>query len=156
MIRDGGRVDPDALAPGAPDPAQPLVAFAQTAAWVMQTLAHHTERSEDWVALMSKVDGLVSLAARRRRRHDSSAVAHARALLRTLVEVFETMRQCESDGFVASTLGSKELEKKDKAGTVREVLGKQYEQRVAALHERVATRVMAMLLAEPSHAQASK
>ena len=121
----------------------------------MQTLAHHTERSEDWdrywVALMSKVDGLISFAARRRRPSDAGALAHARALLKSLVEIFETMRQCEEDGFVTSTLASKELDKKDKA-PVKALLVKQYEQRMAQLHERVATRVMAMLLTEPGPA----
>ena len=53
-----------------------------------------------------------------------------------LLETFETMRQCEPEGFIASTL-------KVAAGTKEE---KAYEARINALHNRISTEVIAILL----------
>jgi len=83
----------------------------------------------------------VALAMHHRLPADEVTSMQVHGLLRTLIEVFETMRQCESDGFVACTLKSASL-----GEAKRKELLLSYQQRISALHDRVATHAMALVL----------
>ena len=128
------------------DKSMPILSLSSTAVWVMQTLAGHTcVRPQDWVELMTNAEGLISLAAHHCVPHDDGCVPHAHALLRALHEINETMRQCEDEGFIACTLNSKELAAPRSSAKLNDLTAA-YRARVIALHKRVATNAMAMVL----------
>ena len=64
-LDEASEVGPSAGADPAPplDPAKAVLVLCSTAVWVMQTLAHHTDRPDEWIQLTNDVEGLVSLAA---------------------------------------------------------------------------------------------
>lgn len=135
------------------DHSKPLIVLASTGCWVMQTLAHHTEvcdKEGDWIKLMADVEGLVALAAHHRVPFDESFRPHVLGLVRVLLELFETMRQCEHDGFIACTLlKSKELALPKNASR-RAGLVAAYNARLVTLHKKTATYVMAIMLQDLS------
>ena len=62
-------------------------------------------------------------------------------LLHVLLEVFETLRQCESDGFITGVLKSKQLAKAKRKEQARALF-----QRLGELKRKVSTQVVAMAL----------
>jgi hypothetical protein len=111
---------------------------------VMQTLAHHVEVSEDdsvWIAIMSDVDGLVSLAACHLISHDPVTLAELKELVNSLHRLFETMRQCEADGFIACTLKSAQLTEGR-----RKEMHAAYLSHIQALREAISSHVMRLVL----------
>lgn len=136
-------IDADANAADVQARVKPLMALISSAVWVMSTLASHTDRPDGWLRLMSDVDGLTSLVTCNRLPYDEKTLRFISALIVTLVEIFETMRQCEPDGFITCTLKSSQLSE-----SRRTKMLSAYKARIEALQVKVATHVMAMMLHE--------
>jgi len=83
----------------------PLIGLASCAVWVLETLAHHTENSGQWIETLNAIEGMINFAA-----HETSVVSaelqseNVRAILYTLIQVYETMRQSDPGGYVSSQL----------------------------------------------------
>ena len=140
---------------------KPLMSLARIAVWVLATLAHHTENSTEWIEFMNAAEGLVTLAIKRgggaatsdagrgkvgalRGAAMSSRAAEAahyeKGLLYALVEVYETLKQCEPGGYITKQLAHK-YDKK-----LRRLLNDDWEARFEALHNDLSVQVMSMLL----------
>ena len=140
---------------------KPLMSLARIAVWVLATLAHHTENSVEWIEFMNAAEGLVTLAIKRgggaatsdagrgkvgalRGAAMSSRAAEAahyeKGLLYALVEVYETLKQCEPGGYITKQLAHK-YDKK-----LRRLLNDDWEARFEALHNDLSVQVMSMLL----------
>ena len=128
---------------------------------VSPRFAHHTENSVEWIEFMNAAEGLVTLAIKRgggaatsdagrgkvgalRGAAMSSRAAEAahyeKGLLYALVEVYETLKQCEPGGYITKQLAHK-YDKK-----LRRLLNDDWEARFEALHNDLSVQVMSMLL----------
>jgi len=127
---------------------EPLAALACCSVWVMQTLSHHVENIDDWVPLLQDFDGLLQLAAHEcvgelkpngeTQCPELSTERELKAILHTLVEAFETLRQCEPGGVVVSQLGNRYS--KD----TRKTLRKEFEEQLEKMRTTIGNQVMAM------------
>lgn len=73
------------------DASKPLLSFASIACWTLLTLAHHTQKPDEWITLTNAVSGLVHLT--RNVPEDAVTTPMVRALLYSLIDVRETLRQ---------------------------------------------------------------
>jgi len=127
---------------------QPLAALACTSVWVMQTLSHHVENIDDWVPLLQDFDGLLQLAAHEcvgelkpngdPQCLELSTERELKSIVHTLVEAFETLRQCEPGGVIVSQLGNRYS--KDTRRTLR----KEFEEQLEKMRTTIGNQVMAM------------
>lgn len=81
-----------------------LISLGYCAVWVIETLAHHTENATEWIEFMNEVGGMVELAASLKMDVDEAREGIMRGILFSLFEIYETLRQCESTGFVTAQL----------------------------------------------------
>jgi len=81
-----------------------LISLGYCAVWVVETLAHHTENSTEWIEFMNEVGGMVELAASLKTDVDEAREGIMRGILFSLFEIYETLRQCEGAGFVTAQL----------------------------------------------------
>jgi len=77
--------------------AKPLTTLACAGVWVMETLAHFTDDTTkgDWVELITDIDGLVNLCVKAGLPDDPETNPLKKELLYAIIEIYETMRQCE-------------------------------------------------------------
>jgi len=126
------------------DEDKPLMTLASAGVWVLETLAHYAQDSDEWILFMNDIDGLVRLAAQSKSimGADGRADAAVKQMLYTLHEIYESLRQCEEGGYVHLQLSYKY----DKA--LRKQLKADWEGRLAELKEKMATSVMTIVLLE--------
>lgn len=121
--------------------AFPLLGLALCGVWVLETLAHHTEDAAQWVEFMNDVAGLVYLAAKQQTRQgDMIGYKHHQELCKTVVHIYETLRQCEPNGYITKQLEHR-YEKK-----LKKLLVSDWEDNLAQLRNEVSTHVMALIL----------
>ncbi len=122
------------------DIEKPLMSLAIAAVWVLQTLAHHSKDTETWIVLMNEINGIVSLASQAPEESSTEPMLHS--LLLALIDVYETLRMCEPDGFIQAQLGYK-YEKK-----LGRLLSQDWEEQLEKLKEAVVTHAMELVLYE--------
>ena len=85
------------------------MSLACCAIWVLETLAHHSENAGDWINLVHAAEGFVDLAVREPQPTDAEGSAarlsHERSMVLSLYKMYETLRQCEPEGYVSRQLG---------------------------------------------------
>lgn len=147
---------------------EPLVALANSGVWVLQTLAHFSDRAHQWVPLLQSFNGLLHLAsfeavgelAYLRRRHKKGsdlgrrasvcAVAKQQAadlttekqltkIIETLIDVQEALRQSAPGGYVAHQLNYRY------AKHVRQYLEREWQEHLESLQQRIGAQVMDMM-----------
>lgn len=119
---------------------KPLISLARCACWVMETLAHHTADPEEWIDFMNEVEGLVSLAVHQRVGFDEATTPLVRKIIHTLHEIFETMRQCEPEGYITRVLSARYTK------ATKRHLRAVWKRRLHGLKEDLATSVNSMIL----------
>jgi len=120
------------------DEEKPLLCLAVCACWVLQTLAHHSEKPEEWIPFCNDIASLVRLGASA--PEEPSSEKHITDLLYSLIDVYETLRQNEPSGYISCQLSYKY----DKA--LKKVLKKDWEEQLERLKNNIATHVMALVL----------
>jgi len=90
---------------GALDLEKPLLSLANAAVWVLQTLAHNTEDADEWIIFMNEVSSLVVMGSSC--PEDPSTEPIIEGLLFALHSIYETLRQCEDNGYVTMQLNAK-------------------------------------------------
>jgi len=121
----------------------PLLSLAGAGVWMMHTLAHHTKNSGEWIAIMNEIEGLVSMAAHAAMTLEEpteTTIRHSRAILMALLKAYETLRQCEDDGFITKQLSQK-YDKK-----LKKVLRGDWEQQISLLKMEISTNCMGLLI----------
>jgi len=121
------------------DEEKPLLSFAVIACWVLQTLAHHSFESHVWIPFCNALAGLVHMAAASV-SEDAVVAPMVRALLSSLIDVYESLRQCAPNGYVA-----RQLEYHYKK-SLRRTLRNDWMAQLARLKEGVATSAMRLVL----------
>ena len=122
----------------------PLLSLACCACWVLETLAHHSENAGDWISLVHAAEGFVELVAREARPTEPEGVAarlsQERSVVLSLYKMYETLRQCEPEGYVSRQLGHRY----DKAFKAK--LKRDWAQRLVAMRDELAASVIGMLV----------
>ena len=142
---DFGTDDVEALVSLGDDPkldvARPLLSLATIACYVLQTLSQHAVvETEAWITLANEVAMLVDLA--RQSVEDDATRALIRSLLTGLIDVYESLVQCEEEGYIARQLNAK-YEK-----GLKLLLRRDWEEQMLRLRNRLATDVMGLVLYE--------
>lgn len=119
---------------------KPLISLARCSCWVMETLAHHTGNPDEWIDLMNDVEGLVNLAVHQRIGFDEGTTPFVRQIIHTLLELFETMRQAEPEGYITRMLNGRYSK------ATKRHLRKVWKRRLEGLREELATSVNSMVL----------
>lgn len=123
------------------DPAKPLFSLAMLACYALQTLAQHAEvETSTWVDAANDAAMLVRLASGARETDETRPMV--RSLLTGLVDMYETLTQCESDGYIARQLNAK-YEK-----GLKQLLRNDFAEQLARLKNRLASDVMGLVLYE--------
>jgi len=120
------------------DEDKPLLSLAVSACWVLQTLAHHSEKPEEWIPFCNDIASLVRLAADAPEEPSSEPLVVS--LLYAMIDVYETLRQCEPSGYVSQQLGYKY----DK--TLKKMLKADWEEQKERMRNAVSTHVMGLVL----------
>ena len=123
------------------DRAKPLFSLAMLACYALQTLAQHAEvETSTWVDAANDAAMLVRLASGARETDETRPMV--RSLLTGLVDMYETLTQCESDGYIARQLNAK-YEK-----GLKQLLRNDFAEQLARLKNRLASDVMGLVLYE--------
>uniref|UniRef100_A0A7S2C0V2 Uncharacterized protein n=1 Tax=Haptolina brevifila TaxID=156173 RepID=A0A7S2C0V2_9EUKA len=127
---------------------EPLVCLACSSVWIMQTLAHRSAHNQDWMPVLQSINGLLLLASYEslgELRTDGSRVAvevstelQIKKILYILIDVYETLRQSDANGYVGSQLGYRY--EKD----VRAYLLREWSAWLKSLRHSIGVQVMAM------------
>ena len=121
-----------------------------------QTLAHYTdEAAGGWVETLQSINGLLHLAAHNcigelkaygsRMDPEISTERELHSILYTLIEVYETLRQCEVSFHVSSHMQYRY------AKSVKSKMKEEWEQRLAQLTEQIGEQVMSMVRVHDLH-----
>jgi len=120
---------------------KPLFSLATIGGYVLQTLSQHAVvETEAWVRLASEIAMLVDLASAT--VEDEVTRPMVSSLLAGLVDVYESLVQCEEDGYVA-----RQLEAKYEKG-LKQLLRHDWEEQMGRLRNRLATDAMGLVLYE--------
>ena len=120
------------------DENKPLLCFAVASCWVLQTLAQYTDDYDVWVPLANEVSSLVRLASVAPETPETEPMI--KGLLYSLIDVYESLRMCDSDGYIAQQLSYKY----DKA--LKKLLKLDWKEQRLRLKNAVATNVMGLVL----------
>jgi len=121
--------------------AKPLFSLATIGGYVLQTLSQHAVvETEAWVRLASEIAMLVDLASATEEEEVTRPMVSS--LLAGLVDVYESLVQCEEDGYVA-----RQLEAKYEKG-LKQLLRHDWEEQMGRLRNRLATDAMGLVLYE--------
>jgi len=121
------------------DEEKPLLSLAVIASWVLQTLAHHSAEPDEWVPFCNDVAGLVNLAAGAV-SEDAAVVPMAQGLLSSLLCIYESVYQCDEEGYITRQRGYK-YEKK-----LKKAMQQDWEEHHRRLKEGVAMYAMELVL----------
>lgn len=121
------------------DEEKPLLAFVVAATWVLQTLAQHCEEGNVWIPLVNEVAALVRLGASAPETVET--IPMIKGLLFSLIDIYESLRMCEEDGYIARQLGFKQYDK-----GLKKTLRTDWKEQRLRLKNSVATNVMGLVL----------
>lgn len=82
----------------------PLLALGVAGIWVMQTLCQYARQSGPWMLFLNRVLGLLNYVAFAGIGSDRDTQKEIKVILYTLVEAFESLQQCETNGYIARQL----------------------------------------------------
>lgn len=121
----------------------PLIGLAVCGVWVMQTLAHHTFNSGQWVRLLNGLSGMLNYATLAHISElDGDAAASASdemtAILLTLTKVYETLNSCVDGGHIKGQL------EHHYPKSTRKALNSEFQAHLDELLARVIEQVMAL------------
>lgn len=120
---------------------KPLFSLSVIACYVLQTLAQHSAvDAQEWEELAGEVAMLVHLASRSAEEEASQPMV--RSLVVGLFDLYETLTQCEGDGYIARQLSFK-YEK-----GLKHLLARDWEEQLQRLKNRLASDVMGLVLYE--------
>ena len=84
------------------DEDKPLMSLAVCACWVLQTLAHHSNDPAMWIVFCNDIASLVRLCSSA--PEEGSTEGMITSLLFALIDIFESLRQCEPSGLITQQL----------------------------------------------------
>jgi hypothetical protein len=123
------------------DASKPLLSLAMIGCYVLQTLAQHAViNAEAWIPMANEIMMMASLA--RKTAENDETRPMVRSLLAGLIEVYESLVQCDEDGYIA-----RQLNAKYERG-LKQLLRDDWAEQMARLKNRIASDMMGLVLYE--------
>ena len=121
--------------------SKPLLSLAMIGCYVLQTLAQHAViNAEAWIPMANEIMMMASLA--RKTAENDETRPMVRSLLAGLIEVYESLVQCDEDGYIA-----RQLNAKYERG-LKQLLRDDWAEQMARLKNRIASDMMGLVLYE--------